>query len=150
MNRVWLLAAAMGALVTGAGGGIAAEAGWWGPSMPVVRIDVKEASVPTPTLVLVYGEAGGKSGGPRDLSSGQIASCRTLAGVCATAPAGNAFHVGGMRRQSLQVRWLNADGQAALGGVVWEGSGYPRELDLRCDLTVSDPQAACSIVRVQD
>lgn len=150
MVRVWLLAASAGIVATSAGGGLAAEAQWWRPAMPVVRIDVREAGVPTPTLVLVYGEGGGDPFRSGSLAGDEIASCRTLAGVCTSGPSHNAFHLSSSGRQSVQIRWLNGDGKPTIGAVMWEGRGHPRQVDLRCDLGATDPHAACSIVRVVD
>lgn len=145
MIRLWLATAAIGGLALDAGVSIASEARWWHPVAPAVRIEVREGAVQAPTLVLVYG-----AGDPFRVESlsGEIASCRTLAGICATAQAGSGFGLSGTRRQSIQVRWLTEDGEPAVGGVVWQGAGVPRRVELRCDLTSRDPHAACSMVRV--
>ena len=145
MTRVWHVAIAVAGLAMG-GASIASEAQWWGPVMPAVRIDVAEAGVPTPTLVLVYGE-------DRDLdhpgiAGDQIASCQTLAGTCSSVAGHSALHLAGAGRQSLQIRWLNGDGRPVISGVTWDGPGYPAQLDLRCDLGASDPRKACALVRV--
>jgi hypothetical protein len=145
MIRLWLATAAIGGLALDAGASIASEAQWWHPVAPAVRIDVTEGAVQAPTLVLVYG-----AGDPfqHESLSGAITSCRTLAGTCATAPADWEFGLSGTRRQSLQVRWLTEDGEPAVAGVVWEGAGVPRQVELRCDLASRNPRAACSMVRV--
>ena len=148
MLRLWLMAPAIGGLAMGAGASLASEAEWWHPGAPAVRIEVTEGAVQTPTLVLVYG-----AGDPfrsESLSHGAITSCRTLAGMCATAPAEPRFGMSGKRRQSLQVRWLTEDGEPAVGGVTWQGTGVPRQVDLRCNLASHDPRTACSMVRIED
>ncbi|MCD2323792.1 hypothetical protein LQ953_07160 [Sphingomonas sp. IC-56] len=145
MIRLWLATAAIGGIALGAGASIASEARWWHPVAPGVRIEVTEGAVQAPTLVLVYG-----AGDPfrSESLSGEITSCRTLAGICATAAAASGFGLSGTRRQSLQVRWLTEDGEPGVGGVVWEGAGVPRQVELRCDLASRDPLTACSMVRV--
>ncbi|UYY58859.1 hypothetical protein [Sphingomonas sp. S2-65] len=145
MIRVWHVAMAVGGLAMG-GGSIASEAQWWRPVMPAVRIDVAEAGVPTPTLVLIYGE-GRELYGP-GVAGDQITSCQTLAGTCNAVAGHSALHLAGSSRQSLQVRWLNGDGRPVISGVTWQGSVYPTQVDLRCDLAASDPRKACALVRV--
>ncbi|MBB5709027.1 hypothetical protein [Sphingomonas xinjiangensis] len=147
MIRIWDVGTALSGLAMGAGGSIASTSAEWGPAAPAVRIEVTEAGVQTPTLVLVYGASIDPYRSDRQ-GSGQIASCQTMAGVCAASPAGTAFRLGGVQGHRLQVRWLDDDGESEVAGVAWKGSGVPRQVDLRCNLAVNDPHTACSIVRV--
>jgi hypothetical protein len=55
----------------------------------------------------------------------------------------------GLRRtQSFQVRDFDGHGNPIIGGVTWDGSAFPREVLLSCDLRVKEVAKSCRVEKI--
>lgn len=133
-------------------GGVAyAAAESWRPVMPEVVIDVRtaDAGERTPALLLNYSEHGVKPFGNGPYGSNfRYSQCETIGSLCVSRAARNEFVEISRRRQSLEIRLFNGNGNRVIGGVYWTGSGHPKQVRAICDLRVRDVRKACSVAEV--
>lgn len=145
-SRRGYLAAAAIAVTLVSGSALAAKRAYWRPVMPSVTVDIRtdDRGEITPSLMLFYWEKGADPLRTGTLAPGwRLAQCQTNGSLCIAAPARNEWHAEPSRRQSLQIRLFNGNGNPIVGGVNWTGPAYPKQVRIVCDLRVSDPERTC-------
>lgn len=140
------LGAVIGAGLLLCAGGAAAAWATWKPVMPDIAVTLKPDDGRAPGLMLIYDERGGDP--LQRVHDPRLASCSTINLRCESAHARYEFRTEPVRRQSIQIRRFQSDGNPILGGVSWTGPSYPRKVELTCDLASRDPRRACAITRV--
>jgi hypothetical protein len=78
-----------------------------------------------------------------------VSSCRPDDRGTCIANAGVIGVRSGLRRtQSFQVRDFDGHGNPIIGGVTWDGSAFPREVLLSCDLRVKEVAKSCRVEKI--
>ena len=123
----------------------------WRHVMPEVVVNVRAApgGNDNPALLIIYGEQGSdpfRGGYMR--ADQRISQCKTIASRCVSTAARKELGVITERRQSLQIRLFNGDGNPIVGGVYWTSSWHPRQVRVTCDLGGTDVRNACAVTGV--
>lgn len=130
------------------GGTAVAAARSWRPVMPEVVVDVRTADNDrnAPALMIIYGENGsdpfleGVLGPER-----RISGCKTVGSLCVSKAARNELGPTRDRRQSLQIRLMNGEGNPIVGGLEWVGVSHPQRVRVTCDLRIKDARKSCAL-----
>ena len=122
---------------------------YWRPVVPGIVIEAqgREALGGSNQLMVIYGERGGDprhSGGL--LPDQRLSGCVFYKDQCQAGPARHELHLVGSRKQSLQVRNLNGEGNPIVATVVWTGPAYPAAVRLACDFRNPRLDQACAKV----
>ena len=123
---------------------------YWRPVMPAVVVQTGgEVPGTASQLLVIYGEQG------RDpLRSGtlaadeRIAGCVIAGGVCKSSAARHELKLGLPRRQSLQIRRIDGNGNPIVGYVVWRGPAFPRTVRMSCDLRTPHLSRSCQVMAI--
>lgn len=143
------LAIAAGAAVLSAGGAIAAT-NYWRPAMPQFEVELQNAPKPDRArLMLIYGDNGSDPIRSGTLRPDQhVSDCASSRQMCLSLPGRQALRSGSERRQSLQLRSFNGNGNPIIGAVTWIGPAYPSRVRVACDLSNKDVGASCRVEKV--
>lgn len=131
-----------------AGGTFAVRKLFWRPAVPEIVVELRTpmgSEMPV-ALSFFYSEAGSDPFRPgRFAPDRRFSMCNTKGARCIAEPAWYGLRTGRARRQSLQIYKTSLDGDALIGGAVWTGRSYPKQVQLVCDLGISDLRNACAI-----
>ncbi|MEO9461854.1 MAG: hypothetical protein ABJ242_03875 [Marinomonas sp.] len=98
------------------------------------------------SLLIQYDERGSDPFGKSTFSRRVRTSfCDFLNGRCAGSRARYERRLESSRRQSIQLRMMNGNGNPIVGGVQWMGPSYPDRIWIECDLANPNPEIACKI-----
>lgn len=148
--KAWQLGVMATAVVLGGSGALAARNAYWRPGMPEVQVDLRTADrARAPNLIIVYGEKGSDIFQPGPLGPDRrVTACRTQGATCISHAARDEWRTEPPRRQSLQILNFNGNGNPILGGVMWNGHAYPRQVRVTCDLRIADRARRCAITGI--
>lgn len=148
--KAWQLGIVATAVVLGGSGALAARNAYWRPVMPEIQVDLRTpVGTAAPNLIIIYGEKGSDAfqSGPLGPDR-RITACRTQGAICISHAARNEWRTEQPRRQSLQILNFNGNGNPILGGVMWNGRAYPRQVRVTCDLRIADRAERCAITGI--
>jgi hypothetical protein len=143
------LAIAFTATVLLAGGALSATT-YWRPAMPQFTVELRNGpGADRASLLLIYGDNGSDPFRAGTLAPDQhISDCAGNGPMCVSLPGRRALRSGRERRQSLQLRTFNGNGNPIVGGVTWTGPAYPSEVRVVCDLRTKDIGATCRVANI--
>ncbi len=132
------------------GGGALAATSYWRPAMPQFVVELRNGpEADRASLLLVYGHNGSDPFRAGALAPDQhVSDCAGNGPMCVSLPGRSALRSGGERRQSLQLRAFNGNGNPIIGGVTWTGSAYPKQVQVVCDLRTRDVSATCRVTNI--
>jgi len=148
--KAWRLGIVAAAVVLGGSGAVAARNAYWRPVMPEVQVYLRTADgTRSPNLIIIYGEKGSDAFQPGPLGPDRrITACRTQGAICISHAARDEWRPEQPRRQSLQILNFSGNGNPILGGVMWNGHAYPRQVRVTCDLRIADRAKRCAITGI--
>lgn len=120
----------------------------WRPAMPevIVNVRVADRDPNVPSLMIIYGEngsdpfRGGSLGAER-----RISACDPVGSTCISRAGRKGFGATNNKRQSLQIRIVNGEGNPIVGGVEWVSASHPQRVRLTCDLRVKNARKSCVV-----
>lgn len=148
--RLTLFATGIATMVLLAGGALAATV-HWAPAMPQIRLVAHDGSgAVRKSIMFIYGDEGSDPFRDGSLRRDQhVSFCHPDdEGTCTADAAVIGVRSGLRRTQSLQVRNFDGHGNPIIGGVTWNGSAYPREVRLSCDLRVKEVARSCRVEKI--
>lgn len=118
------------------------------PRFVVELQSASEADDPS-SLLLIYGDKGSDPFRAGTLAPDQhISDCSFEGRICTTDLGRRSFQSGGKRRQSLQLRMFNGEGNPIIGGVSWTGPAFPEQVRVVCNMPAADVRTTCKVVSI--